>query len=241
MLRLTVRLRLVVLAACAVVLAAAPATAVASPAAHGAKKKKKPAALTGTVSGTFSIRADDPLGFGNDNGPKWQQITVEIKKAVVTFPKGIMGAGVKAPVTFTYHAEASTEDRSYHLGCDSEHRETSGTWTGKVGVGVKETAWLQTDGKSKRFGGWTVSVDFPDDFPLTTKGSYNDWESILMDNCQTFPIDTPLGGWTPGFAQPDGVGRLADDNRSVPLQSIDTDKGQTGKASGTLRFNKAPR
>ena len=46
-----------------------------------------------------------------------------------------------------------------------------------------------------------------------------------MTNCQTFPVSEPLGGWSTGFAQPDGVGKLAADNRSVPLLSIDTDVG----------------
>ena len=46
-----------------------------------------------------------------------------------------------------------------------------------------------------------------------------------MTNCQTFDANTPLGAWSTGFAQPDGVGRLASDDRSVPLLSIDTDVG----------------
>ena len=227
--------------------AIAPSVAFAAgpaPGAHASKKKKKKkkVPLTATVSGTFSIRQDIEGGFGNDEGPNWQKLTVELKSAVVPFTGAYkFSAAAKASATFTYHAEASTADRSYHAGCDNETRATDGTWTGKTDVVIKESTYLQTNGKSKRYAGWVVTVDPPDEIPLTSKGSYNDWESILMTNCQTFEANKPLGGWSTGFAQPDGVGKLADDNRSVPLLSIDTDVGQTGSAKGKLKFNKAPR
>ncbi len=229
------------------VAAIAPGAALAggpAPAAHAAKKKKKKkkVPLTATVSGTFTIKQDIEGGFGNDSGPNWQQLTVEIKGAVVPFTgPSRFSAAAKATATFTYRAEASTEDRSYHAGCDSETRETSGTWTGKTDVVIRESTWLQTNGKSKRYPGWYVTVDPPDEIPLVSKGSYLDWESILMTNCQTFEANKPLGGWSTGFAKPDGVGKLAADDRSVPLLSIDTEVGQTGSAQGKLRFNKAPR
>lgn len=216
------------------------------PAAHTAKKKKKakkPVPLTATVSGTFSIREDIEGGFGNDNGPNWQQLKVEVKNVEIPFTGAYrFTGGAEVTATFTYHAEASTADRSYHLGCDSETRKSDGTWTGKTTVVVKEATWLQTNGKSKRFAGWQVYAQPPEQgIPLVSKGSYTDWESILMTNCQSFDANAPLGLWRTDFAQPDGVGGLAADNRSVPLMSIDTDKGQTGTASGKLRFNKAPR
>ncbi len=240
---------LAVIAAVAAIAAIAPGVAFAAapaPAAQAAKKKKKkkkkPVPLTATVSGTFTIRQNLEGGFGNDNGPNWQQLKVEIKNAVVPFTGAYrFTAAAKASATFTYHAEARTEDRSWHAGCDSESRETNGTWTGKTYVGIKESKWLQTSGKSKHFAGWQVTVAAPDDIPLVSKGSYLDWESILMTNCQTFDANQPLGAWSTGFAQPDGVGKLAADNRSVPLLSIDTDVNQTGTAQGKLRFNKAPR
>jgi hypothetical protein len=235
---------LTLIALAAAITAVAPGVALAAPAgaAHAAKKKK-PAPLTATVSGTFAIRQDIEGGFGNDNGPNWQKLTVEIKKAQIPFTGSYgLSAAAKATVTFTYHAEASTSDRSWHAGCDSETRQTDGTWTGKTMVSVKESTWLQTSGKSKRYAGWQVKAQLPDaGIKLTSKGSYQDWESILMTNCQTFDASAPLGMWGTGFAEPDGVGRLAADNRSVPLLSIDTDTGQTGSASGRLHFNKAPR
>ena len=194
------------------------------------------------MSGTFTIKQNLEGGFGNDNGPNWQQLKVQIKDAVLPFTgPSEFGAGAKASASFTYHAEASTEDRSWHAGCDSESRKTDGTWSGKADVVLKESTWLQTNGKSKRFAGWVVKVEPPDEIPLVSKGSYQDWESILMTNCQTFDANTPLGTWSTGFATPDGVGKLAADDRSAPLLSIDTDVNQTGTATGKLRFNKAPR
>ena len=87
-----------------VAFAAAP-----TPAAHAAKKKKKKkkVPLTATVSGTFTIKQNIEGGFGNDNGPNWQQLKVELKDAVVPFtgPYGL-SAAAKATATFTYHAEA---------------------------------------------------------------------------------------------------------------------------------------
>jgi hypothetical protein len=219
-----------------------PAAALAAPAQAAKKKKKEP--FTATVSGTFTIKQTDPLGFGNDKGPNWQQITVKLKDAKVPFAKGWRAsAAAKATATFEYRAEARTEDRSWHAGCDSEFRETTGTWTGKTSVSVSENAtYLQTGGKSKRFGGWKVWVEMPKDgIPLVSKGSYNDWESILMTNCQTFEVDKPLGWWSTGFAQPHGVGKLASDRRAVPLLSINTEVDQTGSANGKLRFNQALR
>jgi hypothetical protein len=240
---------LVALSVAIAIVAIAPGAAFAAapvPAAHAAKKKKKkkkkPAPLTATVNGTFTIKQNVPGGFGNDNGPNWQQLTVELKDVVLPFT-GAYGliADTKATATFTYHAEASTADRSWHAGCDSESRESKGTWTGKTTVSLRETNWLVADGKSKRFAGWKVTVKPPDDFPVTSTGSYSDWDSILMEKCVITDTSTPLGGWNPSFAQPDGLGKLADDNRSVPLLAIDTEVDQTGTASGRLKFNRAPR
>jgi hypothetical protein len=227
--------------------AVAPGAAVAAgpaPSAQAAKKKKKkkkPAPLTATISGTFTIKENIEGGFGNDSGPNWQQLKVELKGVDVPFRDGEKFGGAKATATFTYHAEANTSDRSWHAGCDSETVESNGTWTGKTTVSVRETKYLLTKGKSKSFAGWQVRVAPPEDFPLTSKGSYTDWDSILMTECQTFVTSKPLGGWSAGFASPDGVGGLADDNRSVPLMSINTELNQTGTASGKLKFNKAPR
>ena len=76
------------IAAAVAIAAIAPGEAVAAaptPAAHAAKKKKKPAPLTATVSGTFTIKQNLEGGFGNDGGPNWQQLKVEIKNAALPF------------------------------------------------------------------------------------------------------------------------------------------------------------
>jgi len=245
-----IRAHTVIALALALVLGApagALAAAAPEPAAHAAKKKKKKKKkepLTATISGTFTIKQTDPNGFGNDSGPNWQQLTVKLKDVKIPFSDGWrVSAAAAVTATFEYRAEARTEDRSWHAGCDSEFRETSGTWTGKTSVSVSENAtYLQTGGKSKRFGGWKVWVAQPKSgIPLVSKGAYLDWESVLMANCLTFDANEPLGGWSTGFAEPHGVGKLSSDKRSIPLMSINTDVDQTGSANGTVRFNKAVR
>jgi hypothetical protein len=202
------------------------------------KKKKKP--LIATVNGTFTIRQDNPDGFGNDSGPNWQQLKVVIKDAEIPFrASNTQSASDTASVRFAYAAEASTEDRSYAAGCDSERRQTSGTWTGQTTVEVRETNWLVTNGKSKKYVGWQVFAAPPArGIELESTGSYLEWDSILMTNCLTVPANEPLGGWSQGFAKPDGLGKLASDDRSVPLTAIDTEVDQKGTVSGTIKFNK---
>jgi hypothetical protein len=253
----TMRVQLPAVAAVLAVALALPAVSGAAPsptagaaakAKAKAKKKKgrkgrKPAPKkaepkTATINAEFSVRRDDPLGFGNDGGPSWQQIKVTVKDAKLTFrsdnPKS---AGGQAKATFEYRAEAHTTDRSWAAGCDSEDRVTTGRWSGKTGVTVRPSSWLQTKGKSKKFLGYEVLVGLPDDFPLSTTGSYLAWETILMQNCQTNPIDAPLGSWGVGFTDPTPKGLLNSDGRSVSLGSIDTGEDDTGTASGSVAFS----
>jgi len=209
----------------------------AGPAAAKAPAKKKKAPLTATVNGTFTIRADVG-GFGNDNGPNWQTISYEIKDAKIPFRAGVTdSAAAKVKVHVTYEAMAHTDDRSYHFGCDIEDRHSNGVVTGDVFVGVKESSYLQTDGKSKKFLGWTVTPSLPVDMVVVSSGFYQDWDSILMETCTTYGVATPLGSWSVGFAEPDGVGRINSERRSVLLNAIDTNSGQTGSAKGTIKFS----
>lgn len=205
------------------------------------KKKKKKKGVTATVNATLTLRADDPLGFGNDKGPSWQQLKIIVKDAVIPlYEPSRDSGGAKAKVSIEYKAEASTQDRSWHAGCDSENVASSGTWTGKAGVSVRTSKWLQKKGTSKAFSGWTVWVSPPDDFPWTTTRTWVDWQSILMDNCLSFESKDPLGGWGPGFAQVEGVGKMTSDNRSVLLTGVNTDADQTGTASGSIKFSAKP-
>ena len=211
-----------------------------SPAAHAAKKKKKKKPLIATVKGTFTVRYNNPAGFGNDAGPNWQELKVQIKETEIPFRAGDTDSAAKtAVVDFEYQAEAHTLDRSYAAGCDSEDRQTYGGYDDKTTVGIRKTRWLQTNGVSKRYLGWQVIASPPPNGIFTvSKGSYLEWESILMDTCTTVEINEPLGSWSPGFATPDGLGKLASDGRSVPLTSINTDLDETGTATGSIKFNK---
>ena len=219
---------------------AAPAPVLGFNAHAAAKKKAKKKKLIATVNGTFTIRQDNPDGFGNDSGPNWQQLKVVIKDAEIPFrAPNTQSASDTASVRFSYTAEASTEDRSYAAGCDSERRKTVGTWTGQTTVKIRETNWLVTNGKSKKYVGWQVLVTPPErGIEMESTGSYLEWESILMTNCLTVPANEPLGSWSAGFATPDGLGKLASDDRSVPLTAIDTEVDQKGTASGSIKFNK---
>lgn len=223
-----------------------PSTASAdrsTPAAHAAakKKKKKKAPLTATVNGTFTVRQNNPLGFGNDNGPNWQQLKVVIKDAKIPFrAPNRQSAAASVSARFEYEAEAHTQDRSYALGCDSEDRQTYGGWSDKTTVTIRETRWLQTNGTSKKYLGWQVIATPPEAGIYTvSKGSYQEWESILMTNCLSVEANMPLGSWSTGFAQPDGLGKLSSDHRSVPLTAINTEVDQTGTVTGSVKFSES--
>lgn len=236
---------LTVTAAIAIAAALAPGAASAdspSPAAHAAKKKKKKKPpLTATVNGTFTVRQDDPDGFGNDGGASWQQLKVEIKNAKIVFSKSNRdSATAKADVRFEYEAEAHTQDRSWALGCDSEDRQTYGGWSDTTTVTVRETHALKKKGESKKYLGWQVVATPPSQGIYTvSRGSYLEWESILMTDCLTVEYNKPLGWWSAGFANPDGLGKLASDDRSVPLTAINTKVNETGTVTGSIAFNES--
>jgi hypothetical protein len=212
-----------------------------TPAAHAAAAKKKKVPLTATVNGTFVVREDNPAGFGYDEGPNWQQLTVVIKDAKIPFrAPNRQSAAATVNVRFEYTAEAHTQDRSYAAGCDSEDRETYGGWSDKTTVTVRETHWLQKNGKSKKYLGWQVIATPPENGIYTvSKGSYQEWDSILMEDCNTVEANKPLGSWSTGFATPDGLGKLSSDNRSVPLTAINTEIDQKGTVTGSVKFNKS--
>ncbi len=222
-------------------------------AAHAAAKKKP---LIATVNGTFTVRQNNPLGFGNDDGPNWQQLKVVIKNAKIPFrAPNRQSAAASVFVRVEYEAEAHTQDRSWALGCDSEDRRTSGSWSNKAIVTIRETAWLRTNGKSKKYLGWEVIATWPagptltnnptpEDFPIAgmitvSTGSYQGWESISMTNCLSFEYNEPLGSWGMGFAQPDGLGKLSSNSRLVPLTAINTEVDQIGTVTGSIKFSKS--
>lgn len=228
------------LPASAVAASSDPRTATAAAAPKKSKPKKKEP-LTATVNGTFTLRYDVPFGFGNDSGPNWQQLKLVIKDAKIPFKgKNRQSAAAKVDVRWEYEAEAHTQDRSWALGCDSEDRSTYGGWSGEALVSVSETTWRQTNGESKKYAGWRVTAEQPDDgIYVVSRGSYLAWESILMQNCLTYEANTPLGGWSTGFGQPDGLGKLNSDGRGMLLNASNTGKDQTATADGKVKFNQS--
>lgn len=219
---------------------AAAALAALLPAAEAAAKKKKPKPLFAMVNGTFVVRHDIPGGFGYDEGPNWEQLTVVIKDAKIPFDPPNRIASAKVDVRFEYEAEAHTMDRSYAAGCDREDRNTYGGWDDKTEVVVRPASSVQKNGTAKKYIGWRVVATPPKQGIYTvSKGSYQEWESILMENCLSFDINKPLGAWSTGFARPDGLGKLASDDRSVPLTAINTEVDQTGTVSGSIKFSRS--
>jgi hypothetical protein len=242
---------LLVVASVALSASAPPAVATfgASTARAVTAKKKKTkktatktkAPLTATVNGTFTVRQDDPNGFGNDEGPNWQQLNVVIEDAKVPFRgPNRQSASADVDVRVGYEAQAHTMDRSWAIGCDREDRQTLSKWTEKMSVTVRETSWLQTAGTSKKYYGWQVFATLPTafDFQVST-GSWQEWDSIQMDTCITVAANRPLGSWGLGWATPDGLGKLTSDGRAVPLTAINTDVNQTGSATGSVTFNQS--
>lgn len=209
-------------------------------AADADAKRKKPKPLFAIVNGTFVVRHDLPGGFGNDEGPNWEQLKVVIKDAKIPFDPPNRIASAKVNVRFEYEAEAHTMDRSYAAGCDREDRTTAGGWEDTTEVVVRPTTTVRKDGKQKPYIGWRVVAKPPKQGIYTvSRGSYQEWESILMDNCLSYEENEPLGAWNSDFARPDGLGKIADDNRSVPLTAINTEVDQTGTVTGSIRFNRA--
>jgi hypothetical protein len=206
-----------------------------------AAAKKKPKPIVATVNGTFTIRNDDPAGFGNDNGPKWQQIKVTLKNAKITFRKGNnASAAGDVSAQIDYDALAKTEDRSWHAGCDAEERTGSGSWSGKMQLFIKQTNWRINQGKSVKYRGWSVYTRLPDEgIDVTAGGYWQDWDSILMTQCNSYGTDELLGSWNPGFAQPTASGRLSKDRRSVKLSWTDTEQDQTSTTTGSIKFTGA--
>lgn len=252
---MTLRLRLrgharpaAILVVAAMALSAPAPNAIAadgSPTARAAaakkKKKKKKTPLTATVNGTFTVRQDDPDGFGNDAGPNWQQLKVVIEDAKIPFrAPDRQSASADVTVRVSYEAEAHTMDRSWPASCDREDRQTLSKWTDKMTVTVRETKWLQTAGKSKSYFGWQVLPTLPTAFNFqVSTGSWQEWDSILMTDCLTVAANKPLGSWSLGWATPDGLGKLTSDGRGVPLTAINTGVNQTGSVTGSVKFNQS--
>ncbi|MFA4927973.1 MAG: hypothetical protein WC558_05615 [Patulibacter sp.] len=236
-----------------------PATATDSGAAIVPKKSKKPSTTkkkakkkrarqgrsapkqektTGTVSASWSVTRSGELR----NGIESETVTVKVKDGKVTFPDatGSTAQGT-ADVTILYEAKFSTDDRSWHAGCDREERTSTATFHETHPIYVYGTTRRTVGGKEQRLAnGWGVEVAWLGirKMGLVTTGYFQDWETILMQNCLTTPISEPLGHWGPQFVATLGVtGSLNGGGRGVLLTQAQSGSEQTGKADGRISFS----
>ncbi len=232
-------------------------TPAASAAAKKKKKKKKQqqqVPLIATVNGSFTVRYDDPDGFGGDKGPDWAQLKVVIKNAEIPFrAPNRRSAMALVNVRFYYEAELHTLERwgEGRTGCNREDVKISGQWTGWTSVGIREVTELQTNGQWKKYLGWQVSAYEPSaGIYLETISSYQQWEGWpLTGKCVTIETNrsddhgSSFAQGGPSFAQgrgglrPRGLGKLSSDGRSVRLNQINTGVDQFGVVSGSIKFN----
>lgn len=250
------RLRPILVLGLATTLVAVPAEAIGSaprPAAPHAtatvasKKKKrprkgraKPTKTTATVSGSWTITRSGELNGGIES----EKVTVTIKDGKATFPDqtGRTAKG-KADVAITYQGTYSTDDRSWHAGCDHEERTSTATFHDSYPIYVYGTNRRTVDGDEKKLSnGWGVEVAWPSvsKMGLVTTGYFEDWESIAMQNCLRTSIDAPLGGWNVQFATAlSATGSLNGGGKGVLLTHAQTDADQTEKADGRISFSKS--
>lgn len=206
---------------------------------HGrsAPKQEK---TTGVVNASWSVSRSDELR----NGIESETLSVKVKDGKVTFPdKTGRTAQGKADVTILYEAKYSTDDRSWHAGCDHEERTSTATFHETYPIYVYGTNRRTVGGKEQKLvGGWGVEVALPEirKMGLVTTGYFQDWETILMQNCLTTPIDQPLGHWGPQFVATLGAtGSLNGGGKGVLLTQAQSGGGQTGKADGRISFSES--
>ena len=75
---------------------------------------------------------------------------------------------------------------------------------------------------------------------MTTTGYYNDWESILMENCLTYQVDEPLGSWSPYWVTTwTANGNLNGGGKGVYLSGVENYGGFEGSADGKIKFSRS--
>lgn len=195
---------------------------------------------TGIVNASWSVSRSDEL----NNGVESETLSVKVKDGKVTFPDQTGDAAPgKADVTILYEAKYSTDDRSWHLGCDREERTSTATFHETYPIYVYGTNRRTVSGKEQKLtGGWGVEVAWPSirKMGLVTTGYFQDWETILMQNCLTTPIDQPLGHWGPQFVATLGAtGSLNGGGKGVLLTQAQSGGGQVGKADGRISFSES--
>lgn len=210
------------------------------PLGQAKKKGKKKEPLTATVNATLTYTQRGEI----NGGEQTQKLTVTIKDATATFRDGDTVASGKGPVSVAYEARFYTEDRSWHAGCDTELRESKANWSGKSDFGIFPTNERRTPtGKTQLKNGWGVEIPQVGknlSKTMTTTGYYNDWESILMENCLTYPVNQPLGGWSPYWVNSWTVnGNLNGGGKGVYLSGVNVDGDTEGSAEGKIEFSRS--
>lgn len=204
---------------------------------RSAPKQEK---TTGVVNASWSVTRSDEL----HNGIESETLSVKVKDGKVTFPDATgRTAQGKADVTILYEAKYTTDDRSWHAGCDREERTSTATFHETHPIYVYATDRRTVSGKEQRLaGGWGVEVAWPSirKMGLVTTGFFQDWETILMQNCLTTPIDQPLGHWGPQFVVTLGAtGSLNGGGKGVLLTQAQSGPSQTGRADGRISFSES--
>lgn len=222
------------------------ASASATPAQQAApakkkNKKKDKAKTVATVDAEWTVTESRELQGGTET----QQIQISVKNGKVKFDNDTdTRATGRADVKITYTGHFYTEDRSWHVGCDTEERTMTATYSERSLIDVTTSKSWVKDGVSERIGnGWTVWLDRPLEElsrSSVTTGFYLDWESLLQDQCNTYPISEPLGWWSPSFVTEYSVtGKLNGGGKGVRLNRPFTNRDQTATASGKIEFSES--
>ena len=123
-------------------------------------------------------------------------------------------------------------------------RESKASWNGKSDFGIFPTDKRRTPtGKVRLKNGWGVEIPQIGknlNKTMTTTGYYNDWASILMEECLTYEINQPLGGWTPYWVPTwTANGNLSGGGKGVYLSGVDSSGETEGTAEGKIEFNRS--
>lgn len=204
-------------------------------------KNKDKEKTVATVDAEWTVTESRELQGGTES----QEILISVKNGKVRFDDDSdTRATGRADVKITYRGHFYTEDRSWHIGCDTEERTTTATFSERSLIDVAMSKSWVKDGVSERIGnGWTVWLDRPlEDLARSsvTTGFYLDWESLLQDKCASYPISDPLGWWAPSFVTEYSVtGKLNGGGKGVILNRPFTNRDQTATATGRIEFSES--
>lgn len=210
-------------------------------------KQKKNEANVAHASGTVTIRRTyDEVAPAE----KWEEYRISFKnvnaKQEGTSVRKDWYSDRSVKMSISYTARYYTDDRSWHAGCDIETYDTTGTWSGTVSAFLSPGRSITASGKKvKLVRGWTLALSTPDIITTTTSGYYEDWESILMENCITTPITEPGGVWfgptvlTTMAGSLQVAGNLTSNGKQILLTQVLTDTDETFTVDGRIEFDRS--